>query len=136
VTQREPETQGEELVEAVHPVEARKWLGVSEPTYNALAKSGLLGRVTDDGYVFWEDLQHYNRSGTQWRTANRMEVTQRMMTAEQFESVPPPPDIASEKAYPGVQTWPRQNRELRHQRPQRRGRPENGRARAPPPSNG
>ncbi len=34
-----------------------------------------------------------------------MEVTQRMMTAEQFESIPPPPDIASEGDYPGVQTW-------------------------------
>lgn len=57
-------------VEAVKRIEAQRWLGVSEPTYNALERSGLLGRVTDDGYVFWEDLQHYRRFGPRWRTAD------------------------------------------------------------------
>ncbi len=49
------ETQ-EDLVDVVHPIEAQKWLGISKATYNALARSGLLGRITDDGEVFWEDL--------------------------------------------------------------------------------
>lgn len=101
---QDDQTQDQEYVDAVHPVEARTWLGVSQATFNALVKSELLGRVTEEGYVFWEDLEHYNNHGTQWRTADRPDVPQRMMTADRLESGPRPPDIGPDD-YPGVQKW-------------------------------
>jgi hypothetical protein len=59
--EREPQ---DDLVEVVSPLEAQHWLGISGATYNALVKSGLLGRVTEANEVFWEDLWHYDRFGT------------------------------------------------------------------------
>jgi hypothetical protein len=87
-----------------YPVEAQRWLGVTAPTYNALLKSGLLGRTGPDNSVVWEDLQHYERYGTQWQVPGRPPLPTRMVPAEFIQSMPPPPDIGDEK-YPGVQTW-------------------------------
>ena len=94
----------EEWINGVDPVEARRWLGVSAPVYNALLKSGLLGRYTPENYVVWEDLQHYERYGTQWPTEDRAPLPNRMASAEFIQNMPPPPDVGAEK-YPGVQTW-------------------------------
>ena len=68
----------DEIVDVVDPIEARRWLGVSAPVFGALWKSGLLGRVTTGGDIYWEDLQHYNRYGTQWLIGDRPGLPQRM----------------------------------------------------------
>jgi hypothetical protein len=80
----------EELINVVDPFEARRWLGVSAPTYNALLESGLLGRVTPENQVVWEDLQHYGRYGTQWQVAGRPPLPTRMVSAEFIQNMPPP----------------------------------------------
>ncbi len=95
----------EDLVDVVHPVDARKWLGVSAPVFNALVASGLLGRTTDENQVVWEDLQHYATYGTQWPTEGRPPLPTRMLTAELIQEMPPPPDAAGDENYPGVQAW-------------------------------
>ncbi len=97
--------QDEGTIEVVQREEARHWLGMTTATYGALEKSGLLGRVTTENQVLWEDLQHYQTFGTQWPTADRPDLPPtRMVSADFIQNMPPPPDIGDEK-YPGVQTW-------------------------------
>jgi hypothetical protein len=95
----------DEFVQVVAPVEAQRWLGVSVPTYRALARSGLLGRITTGDDVYWEDPQHYQKYGTQWPIEGRPGLpSARMLSADFIQSMPPPPDTGDER-YPGVQTW-------------------------------
>lgn len=97
--------QDEGTIEIVKRVEARRWLGGTSATYGALEKSGLLGRVTTENEVLWEDLQHYQAFGTQWPTADRPDLPPtRMVSADFIQNMPLPPDVGDEK-YAGVQTW-------------------------------
>ncbi|MDP9478655.1 MAG: hypothetical protein M3R38_23730 [Actinomycetota bacterium] len=83
--------------------EARRRLRVSAPAFNALVWSGLLGEITTRNEVFVAAIEHYERYGTQWRTEDRPELPDRMLTAEYIQAMPPPPD-AGDNRYPGVQT--------------------------------
>lgn len=97
--------QDEGTIEVVQREEAKRWLGMTTATYGALEKCGLLGRITPENEVYWEDLQHYWMFGTQWPTAGRPDLpTTRMLSADFIQNMPPPPDIVYDR-YPGVQTW-------------------------------
>ncbi len=83
--------------------EVRRRLKVSAPMFNALVWSGLLGEITTRNEVFLAAVEHFERYGTQWRTKDRPELPDRMLTAEYIQAMPPPPDTGDER-YPGVQT--------------------------------
>jgi hypothetical protein len=70
--------------------------------FGALSRSGLLGRVTTGGDVYWEDLQRYKRYDTQWLYDDRPGLAPRVMTAEILREIPPPPDVGDDM-YPSVQ---------------------------------
>jgi hypothetical protein len=67
--------------------------------FGALSRSGLLGRVTTGGDVYWEDLQRYKQYAMAVR---RPGLTPRVMTAEILREIPPPPDVGDDM-YPSVQ---------------------------------
>jgi len=92
----------DDSVEVIHPVGGRQYLGVTAPVFEALSRSGLLGRVTTDGFVYLEDLEHYKRYGTQWLYDDRPGLTPRVLTAEILHDIPSPPDIGDDM-YPSVQ---------------------------------
>lgn len=83
--------------------EARRRLKVSAPVFNALFWSGLLGEFTTEGEVFFAAVEHFEMYGTQWKTEDRPELPDRMLTAELIQSMPLPPDIGDHEQT-GVQT--------------------------------
>lgn len=94
-----------DYVELVDPIETRRWLGCSSAVFSAISRSGLLGRITTDNDLLWEDVRHYQTFGTQWPTADRPDLPPaRMLSADFIQNMPPPPDIGDEK-YAGVQAW-------------------------------
>ena len=72
--------------------EARRRLKVSQPLFNALLRSRLLGNYEPEGYVPVTGIEHYEQYGTQWITKERDDLEKRMLTAGFLESIPPPPD--------------------------------------------
>ncbi len=72
--------------------EAKRRLRVSQPVFNGLLRSRLLGNYYQEGYVLVAGVEHYERYGTQWITEDRDDVEERMLTAEFLENRPQPPD--------------------------------------------
>ncbi|MBA3425573.1 MAG: hypothetical protein H0U04_13770 [Rubrobacter sp.] len=78
--------------EVVSFKEARRRLRVSQPVFNALLRSRLLGGYFPDGHVLVVGIQHYRFYGTQWMTEDRTDLGDRMLDAEYMETMPVPPD--------------------------------------------
>ena len=69
--------------------EARRRLKVSQPVFNALLRSRLLGNYYHEGYLLVASVKHYERYGTQWITEDRDDLQDRMLTAEFLEKHAP-----------------------------------------------
>lgn len=72
--------------------EARRRLRVSQPVFNALLRSRLLGGYYPDGYVLVVGIEHYEFYGTQWITEDRDDLPDRLLDAEYMDTMPLPPD--------------------------------------------
>ena len=83
--------------------EARRELQVPQPVFNALVRSRLLGNYYPDGHVVEYAVQQYKFFGTQWVTADRDDIQDRMMAADFMQDMPQPPDHGDEEQT-GIQT--------------------------------
>ncbi len=72
--------------------EARRRLRVSQPVFNALLRSRLLGGYSPDGRVLVVGIEHYEFYGTQWMTEDRTDLSDRILDAEYMETMSLPPD--------------------------------------------
>lgn len=68
---------------------AKRRLGVSDPVFRALVRSGLLGYGSASGMASDQAVLAYQRYGTQWRIYERLGPRMRMMEHQAYENLPP-----------------------------------------------
>lgn len=78
--------------EVMSAKEARRRLNVSQPVFNALQRSRLLGGYFRNGDVLVVGIEHYEFYGTQWMIEGRDDLGDRTLDAEYMETMPLPPD--------------------------------------------
>ncbi len=78
---------------SVTRAQAKQKLQVSAPVFNALVTSELLGVELADGRLRADGIEHYQRYGTQWQTAERFGARGRRMMPDSFYQNPPPTPI-------------------------------------------
>jgi hypothetical protein len=67
---------------------ARNTLGVTEPVFNALVRSGLLGYTSSSGLFADHAIRSYQQFGTQWSIDESYGPTVRVLEASVYESLP------------------------------------------------
>ncbi len=80
---------------------ARSTLGVNEPVFNALTRSGLLGYTMSDMFSD-QALVSYQRFGTQWSIDERLGPSRRIMTDDVYDNLPPVENVGPQP--PATQT--------------------------------